>query len=94
MTYYLLKDSQNQYCLFCRDCTSEVFFNEGYWTASPPIGKQLDTTTQETVNYENNKIINWWHPNHYEYADATLIYRCKSLESYKKWCNEHPEFFV
>lgn len=92
MTYYLLKDSENQYCLF--DCTSEVFFNEGNWTASPPIGKQLDTATQETVSYKNSKIINWWHPNHYEYVDATLVYRCQSLESYHLWCKKHPELFI
>lgn len=96
MTYYLLQShDNNDYLLLGRDSISETFFNEGTWSPTPPIKEQLNIYIIETTEVnKNKKIINWWLPNHFEYVDATLVYRCRSLEWYKKWCNKHPELFI
>lgn len=96
--FYLLYSSDNHdrpYLLISRTDGIEAMYDYGTWCAVPPhTSTQLAAVDTDPIPTRNGKPIPWWQEKYYEYADAVVIHKCKSLDAYLKWVSTHPEYFI
>ena len=90
MLYLLQSRDDQKYVVFIRTDDYQGFLNQGHWTLIPPRTEQ-ELKIEESYEYLD---INWWQLRYRGYGDGKIVKKFKTLDDYKQWVLDYPEYFL